>query len=206
MEELADELRAIIEELAAAHVPEADEERALALATELRALLDGPRRPRWYDDLADGQSGPNASSAFFAHSPLRGSDNPLAPPLELEPGVTDDGRPMITGRVRMGLAYEGPPHGVHGGFVAALFDEVLGATQGLAPPPGVTGTLTIRYRHVTPVEEDLVFRSWVESDSGRRIVCKATCHAGDTLTADGEGLFVRVDFEEVQARMRARRA
>jgi acyl-coenzyme A thioesterase PaaI-like protein len=205
MEPLAEELRAIIEELAVAQVPEADEERALALAQELRALLDGPRRPRWYDSLVDGQQGEGAHEAFLAHSPLRGAENPLAPPLVLEPGERADGTPCMHGRVRMGVAYEGPPHGVHGGYVAALFDEVLGATQGLAYPPGVTGTLTIRYRHVTPVEEDLFFESWVEADSGRRIVCKATCHAGDLLTAEGEGLFVRVDFEEVQARMQARR-
>jgi hypothetical protein len=36
-------------------------------------------------------------------------------------------------------------------------------------------------------------------------VTKATCHAGDTLTADAEGIFMRVDFDEVTERMRERR-
>ena len=65
----------------------------------------------------------------------------------------------------------------------------------------------MRYRHITPVEEELRFEAWIESDDGKRIVAKSTCHAGggDLLTAEAEALFIRVDFEEIQARMAARR-
>jgi acyl-CoA thioesterase FadM len=69
----------------------------------------------------------------------------------------------------------------------------------------VTAILTVRYRHLTPVEEDLRFEGWLADQRARRLVAKATCHAGDTLTADAEGVFVRVDFAEVQERMRRRR-
>ncbi len=103
------------------------------------------------------------------------------------------------------MAYEGPPHGVHGGWVAALFDEVLGSVQGLANQPGVTAILRVRYRHLTPVEEELRFEGWIETLRSQRLVARATCHAGDTLTADAEGVFVRVDFNQVEERMRARR-
>jgi acyl-coenzyme A thioesterase PaaI-like protein len=118
----------------------------------------------------------------------------------------DDGRQVIVSRVRLGLAYEGPPHGVHGGYVAGMFDDVLGATQRLIAQPGVTATLEVKYRHITPIEEDLVLRAWVVEDRGRRVVSRATCHAGDTLTAEAEALFIRVDFVEVKDRMAARRA
>ena len=57
MRELADEIRSIIGELAANTVPAGKEEHALALARELRTLLDGPRRPRWYDGTAWGRGG-----------------------------------------------------------------------------------------------------------------------------------------------------
>jgi hypothetical protein len=87
-----------------------------------------------------------------------------------------------------------------------MFDDVLGATQRLVDKPGVTGRLTVHYRHITPVLEELTLRAWIEEDVGRRILSKATCHAGDTLTADAEALFIRVDFTEVQERMAARRA
>ena len=89
--------------------------------------------------------------------------------------------------------------------MAALFDDVLGATQGLSRKGAVTAKLTVRYRHVTPLEEELRFASWIERSGSRRIVVRATCHAGDTLTADAEGIFVRVDFNEIQQRMRGRR-
>ena len=58
---------------------------------------------------------------------------------------------------------------------------------------------------VYAIEEELTLRAWVTEDVGRRIVAKATCHAGDLLTAEAEALFIRVDFTEVQSRMAARR-
>ncbi len=52
---------------------------------------------------------------------------------------------------------------------------------------------------------DLRFEGWIDRDEGRRIVAKATCHAGNTLTADAEGLFMRVDFNQIEERMQQRR-
>ncbi len=203
---LADELRGAIEELSSvAHDPERVRQ-AVAMAAELRTFLDGPRAPRWYEaGLIEGSLDEKSSAAFQSQSLFRGVHNPLAPPMEMALEEGDEG-PTIVSRVRLGLAYEGPPHGVHGGYVAGMFDDVLGATQRLVDRPGVTGRLTVHYRHITPVEEELVLRAWVTEDKGRRILAKATCHAGDTLTADAEALFIRVDFAEVADRMQARRA
>ncbi len=201
---LAAELRGIIEALAVNELdPEAVEDAA-ELAARMRSRLEGRPRPRWYE--ADANDPGRASRAsYLEQSPVRGRLNPIAPPIALEAGARADGTPAVLGRVRLGKAYEGPPHGVHGGWVAALFDEVLGSAQNLADAPGVTGVLKIRYRHVTPVDEDLRFEAWVESRRERRMIARATCHAGGTLTADAEGLFVQVDFDEVQQRMKERR-
>jgi acyl-coenzyme A thioesterase PaaI-like protein len=203
---LADELRGAIEELSSvAHDPERVAQ-AVAMAAGLRTFLDGPRAPRWYEATrVDGRLSEVSAAAFNNQSLYRGTHNPLAPPMAMELVEEEDGQAIVA-RVRLGLAYEGPPHGVHGGYVAGMFDEVLGATQRTMAMPGVTGRLTIHYRHITPIEEDLVLRAWITEDVGRRIVAKATCHAGDTLTADAEGLFIRVDFTEVQDRMAARRS
>jgi len=38
------------------------------------------------------------------------------------------------------------------------------------------------------------------------VVARATCHAGETLTAEAEALFLKVDFREIDERMRSRRA
>ena len=66
-------------------------------------------------------------------------------------------------------------------------------------------TLKVRYRHVTPTHEELRFEGWIHEQRGRRLVARATCHAGETLTADAEGVFIEVDFDEVQERMMQRR-
>jgi acyl-coenzyme A thioesterase PaaI-like protein len=205
--QVADEVRAIIAELSTRDVAEADLREALGLAQAMRAHLDGPKSVRWYDapdlDTIDDAS----KDSFHAQSPFRGRANALAPPLDVEQAERDDGTTVIRAVATLGPAYEGPPHGVHGGFVAALFDEVLGATQGLTEGPGVTGRLTVHFRHLTPLGEQLRFEGWIEKEEGRRLVAKATCHAEDgTLCAEADGLFFKVDFQALQQMMEERRA
>jgi acyl-coenzyme A thioesterase PaaI-like protein len=203
-ERLAGELRGITEALASNEISAERAEAAVALARDLRQALEGPPRPRWYE-LERALQGPLTNAAYGRQSPMRGLSNPLAPPLTLETRETPEG-PRVVGRVRLGRAYEGPPHGVHGGFVAALFDEMLGAVQGLAPPVGMTAKLNVTYRHPTPIDEELRLEGWIEERRGRRLIARATCHAGETLTAQAEGVFLEVDFDAMAARMRERRA
>lgn len=141
--------------------------------------------------------------AFFDHSPMLGHANPLAPPIELwvEGGV-------MRGRARFGAAYEGPPGCVHGGFVAAAFDEVLGSTQSLAGTPGMTGRLTVHYRHPTPLHTELQFEGELVDVDGRKITTVGRLYADKVLCAEAEGLFISIDFErfaELMERRRARR-
>ena len=51
---------------------------------------------------------------------------------------------------------------------------------------------TIRYRRPTPLQAELVFTGRTERVSGRKIYVKGTVHAGDTLTAEADGLFVNL--------------
>jgi hypothetical protein len=199
---LAQQLREVNAALALHEVAPERLEEAARLGARLRELLDGPPRARWYEfDPVSPLASPGARVSYGDMSPLRGLRNPLAPPLEIARSARADGTPCMRGHALLSRLYEGPPHGVHGGFVAALFDEILGSAIGLAPPPGVTASLEVRYREVTPLEQPLRFEAWIESDRGRRIVAHATCHAGETLTASAKGLFVRVDFDEVRRRM-----
>jgi acyl-coenzyme A thioesterase PaaI-like protein len=206
-EELTDELRAIIEALAVRELRLEDLNQAKEAAHAIRLSLEAHApRPRWYEaDQELTPYSPGSREAYLQQSPVRGHLNAIAPPLDLETLERPDGSRAIAGRARLGKRYEGPPHGVHGGWVAALFDELLGAAQGLAEAPGVTAILRVRFRHLTPVNEDLRLEAWIADQRQRRLVAKATCHAGDTLTADAEGIFMRVDFNEVNERMRERR-
>ena len=206
-EELSDEIRAIIEALAVRELHLEDLTEAKEMARAIRRRLEAhPPRPRWYEaDEEVTPFSPGSRKAYREQSPVRGHLNAIAPPLDLETLERPDGSRAIVGRGRLGMRYEGPPHGVHGGWVAALFDELLGAAQGLAEQPGVTAILRVRYRHLTPLDEDLRLEAWIADQRAQRLVAKATCHAGDTLTADAEGIFMRVDFNEVHERMRERR-
>jgi hypothetical protein len=128
---------------------------------------------------------------FFDHSPMLGQANPLAPPIHL--WLEGD---RILGKATFGAAYEGPPGCVHGGYVAAAFDEVLGSTQSLSGSPGMTGRLTVHYRKPTPLQTELRFEGWIESVTGRKILTKGELRAGGVLCAEAEGLFISIDFSK----------
>ena len=195
---LADELRVAIEALAT-RAPASDQlDEALVLARALHAKLDGPRRPSWYEN--DESDEPQRHS-FIDKSPVSGDVNALAPRFE-RGEATHEGCRCVEMRTTLSRSYEGPPLGVHGGWVAAIFDEILGAAQKFVGAPGVTAILEVKYRKVTPIEVPLVFRAWIESDHGRRVVAHATCEAQGRVTASAEAVFMRVDFDAVEARMR----
>lgn len=200
--ELAAELRAIAQDLTDREVDAGGVRAALELVRAARPHLTGSPRKRWYELDPEGRN--HTGLPFEMLSPVRGLLNPVAPPLEIEFGERADGTRSVIGHARMSQVYEGPPHGVHGGIVAALFDEILGAAQALAPPPGVTAKLDVVYRQLTPIDQPLRFEAWVTEDRGRRVRMEGTCHVGETLTATAKGLFMRVDFGAVERRMKIR--
>ena len=204
---LASSLREVIERLVENEVPAERLSRAASLARDLRDALEGERRPRWYDAPSEpGRPSEAARASYLAQSPVRGRGNPIAPPLRVRGWALDEaGRRVLEADALLGPAYEGPPHGVHGGIVAALFDDLLGQAQQSVDKAGVTAKLEVRYRHITPVGELLRLRAWIHEDRGRWVTARATCHAGDLLTADAQAMFVGVDFEEVRGRMLSRR-
>jgi acyl-coenzyme A thioesterase PaaI-like protein len=148
------------------------------------------------------EAGPAGDSAGpFDNSPLMGLSNPLAPPMRME--IEPD---RILGTVVCGSAYEGPPGHVHGGYIAAMFDELLGLAQSLSGNHGMTGRLTIHYRSPTPLHTELRMEGWLDRADGRKIICRGTLHNGDVLCAEAEGLFISVDFSKLQQMMEAREA
>ena len=126
--------------------------------------------------------------ASFDHSPLIGLANPLSPPMILT--VEAD---RVAASVTFGSAYEGPPGCVHGGYVAAAFDELLGATQSLSGTQGMTARLTVDYRSPTPLHAELTMEGVVARRDGRKIFCEGRLFDGDRLCAESEGLFISMD-------------
>jgi acyl-coenzyme A thioesterase PaaI-like protein len=185
----SDALRRIIHRLHGSRA-EAGELAEVADKLEVLALqLDDLTAGSTYEGFGESPLGAGDPHAFFDHSPMLGRANPLAPPIEL----WAEGE-VMHGRATFGAAYEGPPGCVHGGFVAAAFDEVLGSTQSLGGRPGMTGRLTVHYRSPTPLRTELRFTGQVVEVSGRKTFTQGTLHAGDRLCAEAEGLFISIDF------------
>jgi acyl-coenzyme A thioesterase PaaI-like protein len=147
-----------------------------AVVAQLRAR--GRRR--------DGRSA-RGDTAYLPRSPALGALHPSAPPLAWR---VRDGR--FVARGTLGAAFEGPPGYVHGGWVALLFDEALGVANVAGGNPGMTARLHVRYRRPTPLHAELRLEAWTTGRQGRRITAAGTLHAGSTLCAEAEGLFVDI--------------
>ncbi|MFQ5696929.1 MAG: PaaI family thioesterase [Myxococcota bacterium] len=185
---LAAAMREVIDHLVTSEAPEDELTRAAdALERFAERLRAHPRRGAW-DQLFRESSVSGDVGEFFDQSPLLGRSNPIAPPIEL--WVEGD---RVLGRARYGAAYEGPPGHVHGGMIAAAFDELLGYTQSLTEHPGMTGRLVVHYRRPTPLYTDLEFEGSVLRVEGRKIFTSGTLRAEGRLLAESEGLFIRVD-------------
>lgn len=142
-----------------------------------------PSQRRWSpDDIEIG--------SFFPYSPVSGTRNPVAPPLRL---WREGDR--VRGEVTVRSTYNGPPDGVHGGYVAALLDELLGATCVALGKGGFTGTLTVRYHSLTPLETPLALEGWIAGEERRKVFARGELRAGERLCAAAEGIFIRSDFD-----------
>ena len=197
---LAAAMRSVISRLVEIEAPEAELAAAAdGLERYAERLASHPRPNRyegWSETSASGDVG-----SFFDHSPMIGLSNPLAPPIELRADA--DGR-TVHGRAVFGSAYEGPPGCVHGGYIAAAFDELLGFANSLSGTPGMTGTLTIRYRRPTPLHSELRFEGRFARSEGRKIYTTGQLFAADTLCAEADGLFIAVGYERFKGLFEAR--
>ena len=186
-------MRKINQALMDMDAPEADLLAAAERGEQFAATLESTRTGRQHWGFAESSTS-GSTHAMLDRSPIIGLGNPVAPPL---PFKEVDGE--VEGTGTFGLQYEGPPGCVHGGFVAAAFDEVLGMAQSMTGRPGMTGTLTIKYRKPTPLHVPLLFKARVDRVEGRKIFAAGELYAGDTLCATAEGIFVSVDFDRMRA-------
>ncbi len=151
------------------------------VANRLERAAGAGRRPRAQPDPV------GHPQDFFPTSPVIGFANPVAPPVVVE---AVDGE--LIGTAWFDYQYEGPPTCVHGGVIAMVFDEMLGAANILAGNPGMTGTLTIRYRKPTPLRTPLRLEARCASRDGRKILTTGAIYHGDVLTAEAEGIFIEL--------------
>ncbi len=190
-ERLAAAMRPIIAMIVAAELDDAQVAEAAreveAIAERLAARKGPGKRPRGQPDTN------KPAQEFFPTSPIIGMANPVSPPVTLRVVDGEEGGfREIRAEVNFDYQYEGPPTCVHGGVIAETFDEVLGAAVIVAGLPGMTGTLTVRYRKPTPLRTDLRIVARCLSRDGRKVRAWAGMYQGELLTAEADGLFILI--------------
>jgi len=88
--------------------------------------------------------------------------------------------------------FEGGPNIVHGGIVAAFYDDVMGSVLIAHQTPGVTAKLSVNYRRPHPVEVPIRAEAWVSRRSGNKLELEAVGYLGDEILAEVTGLFLHV--------------
>jgi acyl-coenzyme A thioesterase PaaI-like protein len=129
---------------------------------------------------------------FFPYSPIVGPLNPVAPPVRM---WADDAK-HVHGEVVLDAPYVGPPGLVHGGVIALIFDELLGAAAVINECPGFTGTLTVKYLRGTPVRTTLTMEAFVERVEGRKTFVTGEIRNGDVVTASATGIFIATETQQ----------
>lgn len=149
---------------------------------------DFSESPRIYGRLGWSESGEHGSFGQISHelNPMAGWSNPLAPPINS--WIEGD---TAHATCQCGWAYEGPPGSVHGGFVAAIFDQFLGMAQMLGGQPGMTGYLHVNYHNRTPLNTELKLEGVLVKVEGRKTIMRGEMYAEGAMTASAEGLFVQ---------------
>ncbi len=116
-----------------------------------------------------------------------GLRNPIAPPLTI---VQDRVKGGASSAFFLNALYEGPPGKVHGGVLALVLDQIFGEAAAAGGSPGMTGTLTLRYKKPTALGA-LTAEAWVDSSAGIKTIVKGWLKdAEGDVTVEAEGLFI----------------
>ena len=124
-------------------------------------------------------------TAVMPYSPVSGKRNPISPPIRM----WRDGD-EVKGEASFSPTYAGPPNSVHGGIIAAVFDELLSMANVITGTAGFTGTLTIRYHRKTPRNTPIELWAVNVRNEGRKQVSRAEMRVDGEVTASAEGLFI----------------
>jgi acyl-coenzyme A thioesterase PaaI-like protein len=178
-EALVEEVRQLTEVMVAADV---DDGEAAAAAAVVAGLTQGlaaspPLRTPWFWSLPTPSK--DGSAGWLRH-------NPVAPPVRI--ARVADGR--LTGELRFGMPYVGPPGRVHGGYLAAVLDHVLGMYLSAIGRPSLTLSLTTTYPAPTPLDVDLTLAAGHSIEDGRKTHAWAEIGHDGVTTSRAEGLFL----------------
>jgi acyl-coenzyme A thioesterase PaaI-like protein len=162
---------------------EVDDDEVRAVRAEVEALTERLRKRQ-----LDGSYGVRFTASGRGRpwgNPVVGVRNPGSPPVIVERDPSGRARSSF----HLGAAFEGPPGLVHGGVSAMILDQMLGEATGAGGKPGMTGTLTLRYRRGTPLG-DLRAEAWIDRTEGIKTWARGHLLDAEGVTVEAEGLFI----------------
>jgi acyl-coenzyme A thioesterase PaaI-like protein len=183
---LVREVKRIVEHTAMLDIEEVPPEELDALVAQAGALADRLAEHPTLARFGGLATSPWADAALLERSGITGRSNPLAPPLHLVMG--EDG--VTRGHATYTAAYEGPAGCLHGGFVAAAFDDIMGVAQLGSGRAGYTGTLTVKMLKPTPLYKRIDYEASFDRIDGRKIYVSARSWDGDEQLAEAEIVFI----------------
>lgn len=112
-------------------------------------------------------------------------------------------------KVVCGPDTQGPPGHAHGGSMAALLDEAMGAAAWFSGHPVLAAELNITFKRMLPLETPCVVEAEVLSVEGRKIHARSELRdpAGETVYCTGQALLIELnetqlmDLAELTRRM-----
>lgn len=106
----------------------------------------------------------------------------------------DDG--ALVGRVWFGPDAQGPPGHAHGGSMAAVLDEAMGAGAWLAGHTVVAAHIGVDFRAMLPLGTIAIVETWVEDIDGRKVATRGRLSdSTGKVFAESDGLFIAIGLE-----------
>ncbi len=102
----------------------------------------------------------------------------------------------LVGKAWFGPKTEGPPGHAHGGSMAALLDEAMGAISWESGHTTLAARFNTRFKKSLLLGTLAYFEAWVDNVNGRKVTIQARLHdaQGETY-AEADGLFIILSAE-----------
>jgi acyl-coenzyme A thioesterase PaaI-like protein len=124
----------------------------------------------------------------YPDRPISGAASPWGVDLV----ITRNGDGVI-GRTTFRSAHEGAPGRVHGGVLAATFDDLFGFLNQLLEKRAFTGEISVRYEGPTPLNRPIELRARLVGVEGRKQFFEAEAFDGTTRFARSTATFISVE-------------
>lgn len=121
---------------------------------------------------------------------LPGHGHPLMPPWR----VVESGPDEVTMRGHFTRFHVGGNGAVHGGVIPLFYDWHFGMVVSAAGrPDSRTAYLHVDYRRVTPTDEPLMSRAWIDKVDGRKLFIRAAMiDAEGNVLSEANGLMIKL--------------